>query len=372
MMTFSLRGTLLLLLLLGSVTSTVEGQEVVLGKRKGEWIDSLKTEKEAKRRRAAVIALGIIGVSQDDVDRALGDALANDEAIEVRQQVLQVLRPLKKEQLGKWAQRLGSVLKYDKHAANRAQALMVLARMEELAKPVLSNIIAACKDTEPTVRAAAVETIGRIGEDAKDALPDLFALLKDKDYSVRLNSVSALGRLASIATEASPELLRLLQTETDAELKKEIVRVLGYFESTTVAGALTKVLQEEKSEEIRRQAILSLGKLGNASKGEIDKLRAVLKKDTDKTVRLYLIRTLTSILGEGASFVAKDYVAQLAVEQDTDLKLAILQELAAMGNDAKEILPALKPYLEDPSVAVRKEVKVTMDRINAKPAPKKE
>jgi HEAT repeat protein len=367
----SLLGVALLALILAAPAS---GDDLVLGKKKGEWIDSLKTEKEAKRRRAAVIALGIVGATQDDVDRVLGDTLANDEAPEVRQQVLLVVRNLRKEQLGKWTQRMGQVLKYDKHAPNRMHAASILGKLEDLAKPVLSNILAACKDPDASVRAAIVETVGRIGPDASDAVPELIAMLKDKDFAVRVNTVATLGKMAEIAPQSVPELLALLSTETDTELRKEIVRVLALFGPASKAAvpALVKVLREDKSEEIRQQAVRSLGKIGADARGELDALKAVMAKDADKTVRLYLIRTLTSILGDDAPQLAKDYAAQLSAEKDTDLKLAILQELAAMGNGAKDALPTLKATLEDPSVSVRREAKLAIERITAKPPPKKE
>lgn len=350
------------------------GDDPVLGKKKGEWIELLKTDKEAKKRRAAVIALGIVGPTQDDVDRVLGDTLVSDEAPEVRQQVLIVARNLRKEQLGKWVQRMGHVLKYDKHAPNRVQAAAILGKLEELAKPVMSNILAACKDPEASVRAAIVETIGRIGPDAAEALPQVYALLKDKDFAVRVNTVATLGKLSEIASECVPELLLLLGSEMDPELRKEVVRVLGSFgtASNPAIPALVKVLKEDKSEEIRQQAVRTLGKIGSEARSELDAMKACLKNDPDKTVRLYLIRALTSILGDDAHQVAKDYAAQLGVEKDTDLKLALLQELAAMGNAAKEVLPTLRATLEDPSVSVRREAKVAIERINAKPPVKKE
>lgn len=366
-----LPGIVLLVLL---CVAPVSGDDTVLGKKKGEWIESLKSEKEAKRRRAAVIALGIIGAKQDDVDRALGETLVNDEAPEVRRQVLLVAGNLPKEQLGKWVQRMAHVLKYDKYAPNRVQAAMVLGKLEDLAKPVMSNILAACKDPDAHVRAAIVETIGRIGPDASEALPELYSLLKDKDYAVRLNTVSTLGKMSEVASECVPELLLLLRSEMERALRKEIVRVLGSFgtASNPAIPALVQVLKEDKSEEIRQQAVLTLGKIGAASRSELDAMKACLKTDPDKTVRLYLIRSLTSILGTDASLLAKDYAAQLGIEKDTDLKLALLQELAAMGNGAKEVLPSVKASLEDPSVSVRKEARAAIERINAKPAAKKE
>src|SRR5438046_1103550 len=66
-------------------------EEEVLGKKRSEWLSILKTHKETKFRRAAVIALGAIGPRAGGVLDGLFDAVSNDPDAEVRREIVLTL-----------------------------------------------------------------------------------------------------------------------------------------------------------------------------------------------------------------------------------------------------------------------------------------
>ena len=82
----------LLMLLTGHVRSqlTNEKQPVVKGKTASEWIDILEKDQKVERRRAALIALGILGPKVPGVITGVSSGLNDSDAI-VRRSAAQTL-----------------------------------------------------------------------------------------------------------------------------------------------------------------------------------------------------------------------------------------------------------------------------------------
>ena len=125
----------------------------------------------------------------------------------------------------------------------RRAAVLWLSRLDARAIPVLAG---ALRDTAPQVRADAVRAIGRIGED--DALTALRPAFADDDASVRLQAVRAFARVAS-----------------DAD-----------------TGDLERVLTEDASGSVRREALLSLLAFGGPVARQA---LAVAALDSDPVIR---------------------------------------------------------------------------------------
>src|SRR5262245_34967203 len=356
----------LLPLLFAATLCPAQTDEIV--KKKDEFIKWLQTDKDVRKRRAAVVALGLIGPKDREVGSALALALREDTEPIVRQQVVSVLGNMKKEELRDWVPRLADVLKNDKDAGVRAGAAGVLGRLGELAKPVMSNLLAALKDEDAATRAEAAEAVSKIGEDAKAAIPDIAALLKDKELRVRLAAVVALGRFGPDAATAVDALAAVLKDETAVDIRREIIRALGLLGSAAKAGVpvLAKALAEDKSDEVRRQAILTLGRLGADAREALPALKLALKNDKDKTVREFAVRTLPAVLGSDAKDAVKDLAERLNVDPDGTVRLAIVQELGALGPAAKDAIPALTIAQRDIQVGVREAASAALKKIEAK------
>src|SRR5437588_12836610 len=108
----SLKSLLLLLLSLLLCPICFAQEEEVLRKKRSEWLTILKDHKETKLRRAAVIALEVIGPRAKGVLDGLFDAEAKDPDPEVRREIALALGRMGSEARGA-ADVLGQVLKHD-------------------------------------------------------------------------------------------------------------------------------------------------------------------------------------------------------------------------------------------------------------------
>jgi HEAT repeat protein len=347
--------------------ATAQQDGKVLDKTKAEWLAILDDASAKPRmRKAAVIALSIFGPGEADVLPALSKALSSDKDEAVRVQIASVLGSVKPGALRDSLPTLADVLKDDKSSAVRAATANLIGKLGELAKPALSVLVRALKDADASVRASAVEAIGQTGAEAKTAINDMLPLLKDADASVRYSTAFALGRFGPDAAAAIPELLQVLEKDSSAVARHEVARILGLIGGSsgkTVVPALVKALQNDKSDDVRRQLALTLAKMGDI-KGEMKEILDVLKNDKDRTVRLYMIRSIPKCLGSAMKDYVKDYAEWLGKEPDADGRLAIIEELGALGPAAKEALDALTRAESDVVLQVREAARQAIIHIN--------
>ena len=126
-----------------------------------------------------------------------------------------------------------------------------------------------------------------------------------------------------------------------AAKSRRTLALIGGSAAKTSLPTVIKSLQNDKSDEVRRQLALTLGKMGDI-KPVIKEVLDVLKSDKDRTVRLYLVRSIPTCLGSGMKDHVKDYADWLNKEPDADVRLAIIQELGALGPAGKEALDATR------------------------------
>ena len=91
-----------------------------------------------------------------------------------------------------------------------------------------------------------------------------------------------------------------------------------------------------------------------------------MKKDADKTVRIFVTHALGDSLGDGLRAYVKDLAEQLVKEMEGDVRIAIIQELGALGPAAKDALPALNMRVTDVQLSVRDEAKKAVKKVMAK------
>jgi HEAT repeat protein len=349
----------------------VRAEDLVGGKTKNDWMKMLRDDESPRKREAAVIALGIIGPKVTGVKDSLRDALARDKAERVRLKAIEVVQNFEKESLRDFVPTLAELLKGDAVPAVRAAAATALGKAGEYAKGVVPIIVAAFKDKELSVRTAAADSIGRIGFEAKDVVKPLVALLKDPDAGVRLAATFSLGRIGLEATSAIPELMEVLAQDSDANIRKEAARAFGFLgpDAREAVPTLVKALREDKSESVRQQCALSLAKVGSEVKKAVPGLLEALQKDPDRTVRVYSIHALSNGLGGDLKAHIKPLTDQLLKDPEGEVRLAIVQELGALGPDGKEALPALQRAASDIQVSVRNAAKEAIKKITTKPEP---
>jgi HEAT repeat protein len=379
-----------------------------LGKTKAEWLKALAESPSARQREAAVKILTVweprdraiidavreamndkaervrlaavngVGVfvvisevkESGSLLESMGRVLGNDSAEAVRQRALELVRDLKKEdQQRRMVPFVADAMKADKSPAIRAAAATTLGRMGSNARTVVNVMIESLKDQDAGVRAAVADGLGRIGDEARAAIPRLVPLLKDQDPGVRLAAAFALGRIGPDAATAVPDLAHALATDTDVAVRKEAARAFALLglDAKAAIPALAKALREDKSEEVRQHAALALEKMrGEEVHAVAPAMIEAMKKDPDKGVRIFSVHALGNSLGPTLRDFVKDLAEQLPKEKDGDVRLAIIQELGALGPDAKEALPALQQMVTDVQITVRDAARQAVKKVQGK------
>src|SRR5262249_46546967 len=158
-------------------------EPMVRGKTASEWIDMLLKDPKVEHRRAALVALTLLGPKVGGVVPGICAALMDKEA-GVRHQAAQTLGQMGPE-AKQAAEPLAELLKSDRVESVREAAAKALGRLGLNSKPAIPDLIAALRDPHSGTRAAAVEALGRIGPEAKIALPNIMQLFEDSDHLVR-------------------------------------------------------------------------------------------------------------------------------------------------------------------------------------------
>ncbi|HQR35535.1 MAG TPA: HEAT repeat domain-containing protein [Blastocatellia bacterium] len=157
---------------------------------------------------------------------------------------------------------LGSLLQSDASPVIRALA----ARAMELNRDekCLPFLLSALKnDREPAVLKAIIYALAY--QRSPEVIETLVRLLNDKKQEIRAASAFALAEIgAPASTKAFIDLLRKRGNDEDAFARKQAVRGLGNIGDPVAIDALLTVLNRDKSSEVRRQAVFSLGRIAKA------------------------------------------------------------------------------------------------------------
>jgi HEAT repeat protein len=256
----------------------------------------------------------------------------------------------------------------------KLETAVALGRYGKLAKVGVAPLSAALADKDLKVKEEAAMALGRIGADAKIATDELLSLLKEADSSVRKAAVFALGRVEpDDVVKPSQALVPLVSNEKDAELRKEAVSTLGLLgdKSQDTVKAVARALGDQ-GVEVRRQAAQSLAKFFTGAKAADKELLSAFKMDADPLVRAYSLHTVCFAYGEDAHILIPELASRLdpQLETDADVRIAICDELGTMGPSAQSAVPALRTAQKDPETKVRTAATAALKRTTTITAPK--
>ncbi len=339
----------------------------VLGKTKQEWLALLQSDKEKPAvRKAAVIALGILGPDQNDILVAFNKSLSTDSDDQVRLQIIAILGNVDKAKLRPLLSTFADRLKEDISPAVQARIANLIGKMGENGKPALEHLEKALKNKDEQVRAESANAIGNIGRDAKESIAKLIPLFEDKAVVVRSAVVYSIVRLGPEAISALPQLLIVLEKDSSVDIRREAAKSIAFLGSPTAERAtpvLVRCLGTEKEAEVRRQIVVALGKMGLAIKPHMAGIVTALKEDKDPTVRLYLVRTIAKCLGTQVKEYLPVLVERLQKDPEGSIRLIIVQELGSLETDAIAAIPALEDARSDVVLQVREAANNALARI---------
>ena len=338
-------------------------------RKMSEWLVMLKGDSIPRKRKAAAVALGQIAADYKDTRKfilpALAAAVRSDPSPAVRGQAAVTLGQQPPEYAGAFVSELAECLRTEKDKTVKVDVVVTLGRIGKLAKAGVLPLTTVLKDPDASVRAAAAEALGRIGSDAKPATAGLLALMNDSDALVRRQAVFALGRIEPDDVEPIVDaFIKLLKAETNRDLRYETVISLGILVPKTpeVALAVASTLSDADPE-TRKQASLTLSRLGYVSKKADAIIRKTLVSDSDKEVRALAVRALTAAYGSDAADTIPLLTDRLKADGDFEVRIAIAEELGSFGNAGKLAIPALRYAMKDPQIKVREAATAAVKQI---------
>jgi HEAT repeat protein len=319
--------------------------EPILGKTVGEWIKILRTHKDVKYRRVALIALEGSNTAGKSGLPALLYAIEKDEEKSIRQEGVMLLGRLDTKTPGAM-KALVTALQTDQAGEVREAAATVIgAKFLDKAADYVPALQDALKDPHPGTRIAVAVALRNLGESARPAFPALFDAAKNpKEHElVRAAALHVLTRKARNNPQLLPLLLDMLKsTETPASLREAAADGLGGLgsEAPEVTAALSQSLGD-KSLELRKASAVALVALGEKAQPAWPAIKARLTDPKeDSSIRNHLLR-LSGRLGKTNPEAVKILTDAAISDTSTENRIAAIQELGELGGMAKEAIPAL-------------------------------
>jgi HEAT repeat protein len=344
--------------------------ETVLGKTRTQWLQLLKTAKEVKVRRAALIALEVLGPKMSGVTDGVIESLEKDADAEVRRDAAQALARMGADAKGA-VDALAEALKKDKDGNVREASARGLGRLAAQVDTQTFILAAALTDPHAGTRAAAAETLHTLGDKAKLALPQLLKVLVDKkaDRFPRMYAARIVARFDTEAQTTVPALLSVsVDREAPVKVREAAVEALGRLGAAAedAAGPLANIIQaKEEKAELRRAAVVSLGKVGGKAALAWPALKIAIK-DGDGGVRYQAIRLAGSLAKEDKTIVTSLAEAALK-DENVENRLAAIQELGQLGELAADAAPTLVQLSSDSRGSIREAAADALKKIKSSP-----
>jgi HEAT repeat protein len=212
---------------------------------------------------------------------------------------------------------------------------------EEKVKDEIEIQIDLLKDPDWVVRREAAITLGEMGDER--CVEPLCHALRDGDWQVREVAIEGLGQIGSPAVEL---LIRLLR---DWDVRKYAIAALGKIRDERV---LDPLMLQLRNDEFKDDALNALVELGQPALSRL--IKAL--KDKDENIRKQAVLAL----GRIKEAEAIEPLIEMLGDGDWFTRLTAAAALEAIGDERGR--EAIKPLMKDPDMVVRMRV----ERILAK------
>ena len=224
--------------------------------------------------------------------------------------------------------------------------LPVIAGMGSDAKESLPALVGLIRSKDLEIRREAVIAIASMGSHAVSTVPELVKMIEDKQFPNRPAAAYALGRIG--AKDAVAALKSVLGSSDDPVLRLASVWALLQIEpgnkdyEATALPLLTKALDGDRAD-IRREAALTLGRMGPRAKTAVAGLRSRLA-DKDPAVRRESLIALAEIGPDSESAVNE--ILQVLGEGEKSIRPVAGYALGKIGPASKTAVPRLQQMLQ--------------------------
>lgn len=244
----------------------------------------------------------------------------------------------------------------------RCAAAVALAALEADGSPFVALIVEGIDAGPAEASACLTRALGSMGSGAAVYVPKLTSMLSDSSGPVRAAACKALGDLAqhTETSSASTAVAARLQDEHPL-VRQDAVRALGCMpsEGPQFADAVAALLRDRVSK-VQVAAAEALGCFG--LRGQVYAAEVCKLLEADASVRCAAAVVLASMGERGAAFAEE--VAELLGDAAGPVRVAGLEALAAMGEDAMPFLPLISELAaRDPLDYVREAAEESVKRL---------
>ena len=195
---------------------------------------------------------------------------------------------------------------------------------------------------DETVRAVVARALARIGTEAARSLAET---LNDPSELTRLRMAENLERICTLAVEP---LIETLEGDAAGQARVLAARILGNLRAAEARPALKRAMLEDELTDLRAQATLSLGKIGNPE--DVSALQEAAG-DEEWPVRAQAANAL-EMIGDVSTIPA---LQELTVDREWWVRLNASRALANIGPEGERalarVLEGADRYARDRAVA---------------------
>jgi HEAT repeat protein len=211
------------------------------------WLDRLKDEDEAVRKRA--------------------------------RRTFCAMSPADKKAVPELIDALNSGDKVARYWATRG-----LSGIGPAAKAAVPSLTEALHTEDSDFRFWVVTALSSIGSEAQAAIPPLIELLHDPVFGIRQAVADSLIRIDPEANGVVPALVETLDKDENEFVREEVIRALGQIATPQSLRALVNALVD-RNPDVRRYAAIGLKMLGFKAKPVIQDVRKALASKLDNIMR---------------------------------------------------------------------------------------
>jgi HEAT repeat protein len=204
------------------------------------------------------------------------------------------------KQSGKyWLKRLKSRSRKRSH-----EAVLVLGGLTEADAEILPDLMEALKDSDEKQRFWGTVAVGRLGVRGEAATPVLMALLDDPVVGVRQSALGALSAVAASthwARKAVEGMMKVLKNDPSHFVRRQAAQEIGEMgEAARIAlRLLVDVMYEDADDYVRVWAAIALKMLGTVAAPVGKQVREAVRSHPDKAVRSQLEVVVKTLDGTG-------------------------------------------------------------------------
>jgi HEAT repeat protein len=225
-----------------------------------------------------------------------------------------------------------------KEAQSRQNAAVALGQSANKSDVVVTALVNAVGDADPTVRRAAIEALRVLKPDPEKSIPQMVKVLESASSEV---AISIVGVMAEAGEKAVPRINAALEHPNARYWAALIVEEIGP-KAKEAVPAIVKALADAKEPDVRRELVLALGAIGPDAKAAVPTL-VELVSDKDPAIVIAATYSLGQ-LGTAATS-ATDVLKKGTAAKDDFLRLVSAWALAAVNPKDKDIQKTVVPLL---------------------------